>query len=251
MLLKDRVAVVTGSGRGIGRAIALAFARAGADVVVNAARTTAELEAIAAEIRSLGRQVIAVQADVSTPDQVKVLVQAAIERFNRVDIWVNNAGADILTEVTAETTALEKLERVLAVDVKGTYLCCKAIVPVMRAQGAGTILNISWDHVVEGMAGENPEIYAIAKGAVLAFSKCLARDVAPTIRVNIIAPGWIKTRFGDSLPAARLKAVADATPLKRWGTPEDIANAAVFLASDAASFITGQTLMVNGGMVMH
>ncbi|MBI3977998.1 MAG: glucose 1-dehydrogenase [Chloroflexi bacterium] len=251
MVIADRVAVVTGSGRGIGRAIALALAGAGAHLVVNAARSRPEMEAVAAEVRALGRQAIAVQADVSDPVQVKALLQACLTHFGRVDVWVNNAGADILTEVTAATTPEEKLDRVLAVDVKGTYYCSKAVAPVMRAQGHGCIINVSWDHVVEGMAGENPEIYAVAKGAILAFSKCLARSLAPTVRLNVLAPGWVKTRFGDTLPAERLRAVAAATPLDRWGTPEDIARAAVFLASDDASFITGQTLMVNGGIVMH
>jgi 3-oxoacyl-[acyl-carrier protein] reductase len=121
----------------------------------------------------------------------------------------------------------------------------------MEAQATGgVIINMSWDHVLTGMAGRNPQMYAAVKGGVLAFSKSLARSVAPRIRVNVLAPGWIETAFGANLDEATRRTVADSTPLKRWGTPGDVAGAAVFLASPAASFLTGQTILIGGGAVM-
>jgi 3-oxoacyl-[acyl-carrier protein] reductase len=120
----------------------------------------------------------------------------------------------------------------------------------MRDRGGGTIINMSWDHVSQGMAGENPGIYSVAKGAVASFSRSLAREVAPAIRVNILAPGFIQTAFGEEADPKFRKKVIDMTPLARWGKPEDVAGAALFLASDDASFLTGQTIMINGGVVM-
>ncbi len=139
----------------------------------------------------------------------------------------------------------------LAVDVRGTVAASWAAVELMRAQPpGGVILNMSWDHVGHGMAGENPVIYATAKGAVEAFSKSLARDVAPHIRVNVLAPGFIETAFGEGASAEWRTHVERITPLGRWGRPEDVAKAAVYLSSDAAGFVTGQTVKVNGGVVV-
>jgi 3-oxoacyl-[acyl-carrier protein] reductase len=122
---------------------------------------------------------------------------------------------------------------------------------LMAAQDSGgVIINMSWDHVLTGMEGKNPEMFAAAKGGILSFSKSLARSVAPRVRVNILAPGWIDTAFAGGLDAERRQAVADTTPLRRWGTPEDVAGAAVYLASPAAAFLTGQTILINGGVVM-
>lgn len=249
-MLAGQVAVVTGASSGIGRAIARALASHGAAVVVNYRRSAAAAEQVVAEIRAAGGQAEAVQADVSDPDQVQALVQRALAAFGRIDVWVNNAGADILTGDAPREPELVRLARLWEVDVKGTFLCCRAVAPVMQAQGGGLILNMAWDHVVAGMVGVEAELYATAKGAVWAFSKSLARSLAPTVRVNVLAPGWIRTKFGEELPPATAQRIADQTPLKRWGTPEDVAAAAVFLASPGASFITGQTLAVNGGWVM-
>jgi 3-oxoacyl-[acyl-carrier protein] reductase len=139
---------------------------------------------------------------------------------------------------------------VLAVDVRGTVLASWAAVELMRKQGGGNIINMAWDHVNHGMEGENPGIYSAAKGAVASFSRSLARDVAPEIRVNILAPGFIETAFGEEADSKFRRKVIEMTPLGRWGKPEDVAGAAVFLASDDSSFLTGQMIMVNGGVVM-
>jgi 3-oxoacyl-[acyl-carrier protein] reductase len=169
--------------------------------------------------------------------------------FGGVDVWINNAGADLLTGDATHLTPTQKLDQVLAVDIRGTVLASWAAVKLMRSRG-GTIINMSWDHVVQGMAGENPLIYSAAKGAVASFSRSLAREVAPKIRVNILAPGFIETAFGEEADPRFRQKVVDMTPLGRWGRPEDVAGAALFLASDESSFLTGQTIMVNGGVVM-
>jgi 3-oxoacyl-[acyl-carrier protein] reductase len=177
-------------------------------------------------------------------------MQEAFGRLSRVEVWVNNAGEDILTGEGARRSDVEKLKRVLDVDLRGTILCSWQAARRMRAQGRGVILNVSWDHVFTGAPGREAEMYAAAKGGVLAFSKCLARSFAPEVRVNVLAPGWIATEFAARLPQDERRRIAEATPLKRWGTPEDVARAAVFLASADAEFLTGATVLVNGGTVM-
>jgi 3-oxoacyl-[acyl-carrier protein] reductase len=170
--------------------------------------------------------------------------------FGIVDVWINNAGADILTGEAAEMTRLQKLDLALSVDLRGTILASWAAVDLMRAQGGGVIINMAWDHISLGMKGENPGLYSAAKGGIASFSKSLAREVAPEIRVNILAPGFIETAFGEGANPKFRQQVVDLTPLGRWGTPQDVAAAAVFLASDDAAFLTGQTIAVNGGVVM-
>jgi 3-oxoacyl-[acyl-carrier protein] reductase len=194
---------------------------------------------------------MAVQADVSRRQDVERLLAATLERFGRVDIWMNNAGADILPGAGDALTDEEKWQAVLATDLTGTFLCSRLAGAAMSGQpGGGRIINMSWDHVAAGQAGEIATIYAAAKGGVEALSKCLARELAPTVLVNVIAPGWIRTRWGATRGDEIQQRVVGATPLGRWGTPEDVASVAVFLASAEAAFITGQTIMVNGGVVM-
>jgi 3-oxoacyl-[acyl-carrier protein] reductase len=241
--------LVTGSSSGIGRAIALGCAREGADVAVTYRANREGADAAARDIRALGRRAEVIQLDVSRGEEIDALAAELGRRFGRVDAWINNAGADILTGAGGRLTRVEKLERVLAVDLRGTILASWAAVELMRGRG-GTIINMSWDHISFGMKGENPILYSAAKGGIASFSKSLAREVAPEIRVNILAPGFIETAFGEQADSAWHREVAERTPLGRWGHPEDLVGAAVFLASDASSFITGQMIMVNGGMVM-
>lgn len=249
--LEGKVVLVTGASSGIGQAIATACARAGADVAITYRRNREGAERTAAEIRKLGRRQEAMACDVSRPEDVATLAAQLRSRMGRVDAWINNAGADILTGEGGRLSRLEKLDLVLAVDVRGTILASWAAVDLMREQErGGVIINMSWDHVYHGMAGENPGLYSAAKGGVLSFSKSLARDVAPGIRVNILAPGFIETAFGADADSRWKREVEERTPLRRWGRPEDVAGAAVYLASDAASFLTGQTIIVNGGVVM-
>lgn len=249
--LSGKTMLVTGASSGIGRAIALAAARAGADVAITYRVNEQGAREVEREIRVLGRRAATLQLDLADIQSVRALGPAASHALGRLDVWVNNAGADILTGAGARLSPAEKADLVLAVDVRGTMLASWQAAEMLGAQeGGGVIINMSWDHVMFGMQGTNPQIYGAAKGAVLAFSKCLARTVAPRVRVNVLAPGWIETSFGEGLDDRMRRTVAESTPLKRWGTPDDVAGAAVFLASPAASFLTGQTIMVGGGVVM-
>lgn len=250
-MLDRKNVLVTGGSSGIGRAIALRCAKAGADIAITYRKNQSGAEATAGEIRSLGRRAAVIRADVSRGEDIDALVHRLREEFHRVDVWINNAGADILTGEGRRLTRLQKLDLVLAVDLRGTVLASWAAVDFMRQGGhGGTIINVSWDHVFQGMEGENPAIYSAGKSGVASFSKSLARDVAPHIRVNILAPGFIETAFGKQADPKFRQKVIDRTPLRRWGTPEDVAGAALFLASEESAFLTGQTIMVNGGVVM-
>jgi 3-oxoacyl-[acyl-carrier protein] reductase len=242
--------VVTGASSGIGGAVAIAFAREGARVLIAYRRNAQGAREVADEIQGAGGQVLLIDVDISREAEVDRLVTEAFQQLSRVDVWVNNAGADILTGEGASQTDREKLDHVLDVDLRGTILCSWQAAGRMRSQGHGVILNVSWDHVLTGAPGRTAEIYAAGKGGILAFSKCLARSFAPEVRVNVLAPGWIATGFAAGLPEDDRRRIAQATPLGRWGTPEDVASAAVFLASAEAGFLTGSTLLVNGGSVM-
>jgi 3-oxoacyl-[acyl-carrier protein] reductase len=248
--LEGKRVVVTGGSSGIGRAIAQRCAAAGADVLLTYRSNREGAEAAARELAAIGRRVLVQRTDISREEDIRALARQAREGLGGVDVWINNAGADILTGDAGNLSPRDKLELVLTVDVRGTVLASWEAAKLMREQGAGgVIINMSWDHVILGMAGENPVLYSVAKGAVMSFSKSFAREVAPDIRVNILAPGFIETAFGqEANPRFRDEVVA-LTPLKRWGTPDDVATAAVFLASDDARFLTGQMIMVNGGVV--
>jgi 3-oxoacyl-[acyl-carrier protein] reductase len=249
--LAGRVVLVTGASSGIGRAIAVASARAGADVALTYLSNEQGARDVAHEIEAVGCRAAVFRTDIADASSVRALGPAARDALGRLDVWVNNAGADILTGAAASLGPVEKLDLLLAVDLRGTMLASWEAADVLGAQEeGGVIINMSWDHVLTGMAGRNPELFAAAKGAVLAFSKSLARTVAPRVRVNVIAPGWIDTSFAATLPESRRREIAESAPLGRWGTPDDVAGAAVFLASPAAAFLTGQTILVGGGVVM-
>jgi 3-oxoacyl-[acyl-carrier protein] reductase len=250
VVLQQKIVLVTGASSGIGRGIALRCAQSGADLAITYRSNLSGAEATAQEVRSLGSRAEVFQTDVSRPEEIESLVVWVKDVFGIVDVWINNAGADILTGEAAEMTRLQKLDHVLSVDLRGTILASWAAVDLMRAQGGGVIINMSWDHISLGMKGENPGLYSAAKGGIASFSKSLAREVAPEIRVNVLAPGFIETAFGEGANPKFRQQVVDLTPLGRWGTPQDVAAAAVFLASDDAAFLTGQTIAVNGGVVM-
>jgi 3-oxoacyl-[acyl-carrier protein] reductase len=247
--LAGKVVLVTGASSGIGRSIALGCAHEGADVAVTYRGNASGAEETAQAIRALGRRAEVLRVDIGREQDIQTLATELRARFGRVDVWINNAGADILTGQGRQLSRRDKLDLVLAVDLRGTVLASWTAVEMMRERG-GVILNMSWDHVTLGMEGENPEIYAAAKGGVASFSRSLARSVAPAIRVNILAPGFIQTAFGDQADQSWVRQMEARTPLGRWGTPDDLVGAAVFLASDESRFITGQMIMVNGGVVM-
>ncbi len=250
--LAGAAVVVTGASSGIGRAIAVACAQAGADVALTYHGNRAGADETRDAIRGLGRRAEVLHVDVAQAGDVAALARDARAAFGRVDVWVNNAGADILTGAGARLSRTEKLDRLLAVDLRGTVLASWAAVELMQGQRTGgTILNMAWDHVLGGgTRGEYAEIFCAGKGGVYSFSRALARTVAPHIRVNVLGPGWVETAYGAELDPAIKARITDSIPLKRWASPDEIAGAAVFLASDAASYITGQMLMINGGAVI-
>ena len=240
--------VVTGSSSGIGRAIALECARAGADVVVSFRTSQDGAEATAADIRKLGRAATVLAVDVSDSASCSQFEEQCFS-CGRVDAIVNNAGADLLTGEMKEADYETKLRTLLDVDVTGTIAMSRAFGHRFREQGNGCILNIGWDQSDRGMEGDSGEMFAASKNAIMGFTRSLSLSLAPEVRVNCIAPGWIRTAWGDGASDYWQKRVFDETPLQRWGLPQDIANMARFLLSQDAAYITGQVINVNGGAV--
>ena len=244
-------AVVTGASSGIGRAIAETYAAEGAMVLLTHRGSPERAREVADAIAARGGRAHVRRADLATREACERLVAAAREELGGLDVWVNNAGADVLTGEAAAWEWERKLDVLLAVDLKGTIACSYAAGEVMgRQERGGTIVNMSWDHVVSGMAGDDPQLFSAVKGGVLSFSKSLARRVAPDIRVNVLCPGWIETSFGEHADREFHRSVAEHTPMRRWGRPQDVADAALYLASPEAAFVTGQAINVNGGVVM-
>lgn len=243
--------LVTGASSGIGRAIALAAAHAGADVALTYRSNEAGAREVEREICAAGRRALVRRMDLTDVPSIRDSGHAVRDEFGRLDAWINNAGADILTGEADSYSTLDKLDLLLRVDLRGTMVASWEAVELLQSQpDGGVIINMSWDHVLTGMAGINPQLFAAVKGGVLSFSKALARTVAPRVRVNVIAPGWIETAFAGGVDAKMYREVAESTPMKRWGRPEDVAGAAVYLASPAAAFLTGVTIPVGGGIVM-
>ncbi|MFJ7730470.1 3-oxoacyl-[acyl-carrier-protein] reductase [Lysinibacillus sp. NPDC097231] len=245
--LEGKVAVVTGASRGIGRAIALKLADAGAKVVVNYSGSQTKAEEVVAIIQENGGEAIAVQASVSKTEEVSALMDAAVKTFGSLDILVNNAG--ITRDNLLMRMKEDEWDDVLDTNLKGVFLCTKAVTRQMMKQRAGRIINISSIVGVAGNAGQAN--YVAAKAGVIGLTKTTAKELASrNILVNAIAPGFIETEMTDQLPEDIKQGMLTQIPLAKLGQPEDIAKAVVFLASDDANYMTGQTLHIDGGMVM-
>ena len=247
MQIEGKVAFVTGASRGIGRAIALTLAEAGADVAVNYAGNAAAAEEVAAEIRKMGRRALILQGDVSQTEAAASMLDAVVAEFGRCDILVNNAG--ITRDGLLMRMKEEDWDAVLNTNLKGVFNCTKAALKYMMKQRAGKIVNIASVVGIMGNAGQAN--YAAAKAGCIGFTKSVAKEVASRgITVNAVAPGLIATDMTSILPEKVIEEMAAGIPLKRAGQPVDVAKAVLFLVSDDAAYITGQTLNVDGGMVI-
>jgi 3-oxoacyl-[acyl-carrier protein] reductase len=247
--LDGKVAIVTGASRGIGKAIAERFAAEGAKVTVNWVGKEREAQAVVDSIKQDGGDALSVRADVASSADVKELVRATLARFGRVDILVNNAGV-MFTKPVLETTE-DDWDRTIDVNLKGAYLCSKEVAPIMLRQEAGKIIMMSSNSGLYHPSAMRFTEYVVSKAGMNGLTKALALAFGPHITVNAICPGWIKTdMIADTDPEVEKRILAE-TALRRWGTTDDVAGAAVFLASKEADFITGELLIVAGGRGMH
>lgn len=246
-MLQGKVAIVTGASRGIGRAVAIELGKLGAKVVVNYSGSEAKALEVVDEIKGLGTDAIAVQANVAESDSVQAMIKEAISTFGSVDILVNNAG--ITRDNLLMRMKEDEWDDVINTNLKGVFLCTKAVTRQMMKQRAGRIINISSIVGVSGNAGQAN--YVAAKSGVIGLTKTTAKELASrNITVNAVAPGFIATDMTDKLNEEVQAEMLKQIPLASFGQPEDVANAVVFLASDASRYITGQTIHVDGGMVM-
>lgn len=245
--LAGKVAVVTGASGGIGSAILRELAAAGADCVAHTHSKEGRAHSLAEDARRLGVDVLVVPADLSTDGARGEFVERCHAWKGTVQILVNNAGADVLTGDARHWPFHKKLDLLWNLDVAATIHLGREFGRRMKASGEGVILNMGWDQACQGMAGDSGELFAAAKGAVMCFSRSLAHSLAPQVRVNCLAPGWIRTAWGENASAFWQERAVNESLLNRWGTPEDVARVAAFLASGAASFVNGQVIPINGG----
>ncbi len=247
--LEGKVALVTGASRGIGRAIAIRFAEEGAKVVVNYRARSAEADAVVDAIRRAGGEAFAVAADVSSSADVGRLVAEAMDRHGRIDVLVNDAGV-MVTKGLFETTE-DDWDQTIDINLKGAYLCSKAVAPIMIRQEGGTIINISSNSGLYHPSAMRFTEYVVSKAGMNGLTKAMALALGPHVTVNAICPGWIRTDMMEDIDPEVHERILAETALARWGTPDDIASSAVFLASSEAAFITGELLIVAGGRGMH
>ena len=249
MKLKDRVAIITGASRGIGSAIAKRFAKEGAKVVINYNQSEDKASRLVDEIRMNGGQALAVRADVSKPDEVKQLVKKTVDAFGRVDILVNNAG--VMFQNTFLDATEEVWDQTIDINLKGAYLCSKEVAPIMLKQKKGKIINISSNSGIYHPSALRFVEYVVSKAGMNGLTRALALKLGPYVNVNAICPGWIKTEMVAKTDPEVERMVLEETALKRFGTADEVANAALYLASDDSDFVTGELHMITGGRGMH
>ncbi|WP_053956968.1 3-oxoacyl-[acyl-carrier-protein] reductase [Inediibacterium massiliense] len=247
MKLEGKTAIVTGGSRGIGKAIALTLANLGANIVVNYTSNPKRAEEVVAEIKNMGREAIAIKADVSNSEEVANFIKEVEEQFDSIDILINNAG------VTKDNLLMrmkeEDWDQVININLKGTYNCTKAVTKKMMKQRSGKIVNIASVVGVTGNAGQAN--YAASKAGVIGFTKSIAKELGSRgINVNAVAPGFIQTDMTEVLSDEVKKQIMEQIPMKELGKPEDVANAVAFLCMDEAKYITGQVIHIDGGMAM-
>lgn len=251
-LLRDRVAIVTGASRGIGRAVAIRLAEAGAHVIVNYLQRDREAEETLSTLRSLGAITLAVKGDIADVAVAQQLIDITLQEFGRIDVLVANAG--IWEGAPVDSMTEDVWDRVIDANLKGTWTACRAVVPAMKQQGSGSIIIVSSTAGQRGEAGYSN--YAASKGGQISFAKSLATELAPTIRVNCVAPGWVDTELNDPVfkkgaqSESTRAAIAHGIPLQRIATADDVAAPILFLASDWARHISGEVLNVNGAAVL-
>ncbi len=245
--LQDKIAVVTGASRGIGRGIALELASRGATVVVNYQKNADAANALVAEIESSGGKAMAVQADVSTEEGANALIKTAVDTYGRIDILVNNAGTT--RDNVIMLMGVEDFDAVINTNLRSTWLCSKAAVRAMMRKRYGRIINITSISGIMGNGGQTN--YSASKAGIIGLTKALAREVSSrNVTVNAVAPGFVLTDLTATLPEDIAKKLNENIPLGRWGSIEDVAKATAFLATDDASYITGHVLVVDGGLAM-
>ncbi len=245
--LDGQVAVITGASGGIGRATALALAESGAEVLLHANRRPEVALSAVRLIQKGGGKASFLTADLSVPEKQDAFVQGVLSMYPSVDHWINAAGIDLMSETNRNLSFDEKLELLWSVDLLAAVRMSQRIGEKMKREGKGTLLFFGWDGVERGMNGETAQLYGTVKGAIHGFTKSLAQSLAPEGRVNCIAPGWITTTWGEKASTPMKQRGVKESLMNRWGNPDDVASTVLFLVSEAASYINGQTITVNGG----
>ena len=245
--MPNKVSLVTGSSRGIGRAIAIELAKNGIDIVVNNDKNSEEGIDVVKEIEKIGQRAIYIQADVANTDHVEKMLENIISEFGRIDILINNAG--IVVDKKLENMRTDQWSKVISVNLTGTFNCTKSAIIYMKEHGGGKIINIA--SVVGEIGNFGQSNYAASKGGIIAFTKTVAKEYARDgILVNAIAPGFMKTNMVKSIPPKVIEKILENIPLRRLGEPEEVAKLVRFLVSEDANYITGQVININGGMFM-
>ncbi|HCI81878.1 MAG TPA: hypothetical protein DHW02_19555 [Ktedonobacter sp.] len=244
-----RRVVITGAGRGIGRTLALGFAGKSTEVVVHYAHSQQGARKVVDEIHARGGMATMIQADLSDAEEVADFTKNIHDELGKIDVWINNAGASANSKETKRLNEIQMFNRVMSLDVMGTWQCCRRVEPYMN--DGGCIINIGWDGALYGLPGLTSQLYAMSKGAIMSLTRTLATEYAPRVHVNCIVPGWVENDWSRSLPESSQQRKVERVPMKRWGTAEDVLGAALYLASPAASYVTGQSILINGGEFMQ